>query len=365
MKTFPTLYKRDSKGKLREWRMEVDGDSYRTVAGLADGQQVTSTWKKAHPKNTGKANATTGEEQAIAEVEALYTKRLDGEYHRDAANIDEARFFKPMLAAKWEDRMNKVKYPVFVQPKLDGIRCLASRDGLFSRTGKEIVAVPHIWESLAPLFEANPDLVLDGELYNHELKADFNQIVSLVRKTKPTAEDIAESAQKVEYHVYDMPSHDGKFGERFSALTFVDCDHVVLVDTQKLFDQEQVDALYITHMADGYEGGIIREDAQYEQKRSKHLLKRKDFEDDEFEIIRIEEGQGNWSGYAKRVVFRNDLDGREVGAGLAANQELAKQLLEEADEYVGKQVTIRFFTRTPDGVPRFPIAKVLHKDARW
>lgn len=364
MQTFETLYKRDSKGKIREWYMEVEGDSYRTVSGLADGQKTTSTWKKATGKNLGRANETTPEEQALAEVQAVYTKRLDGEYHRSLEDVDQKRFFKPMLATKWEDRKDKLDYPVYVQPKLDGIRCVASRDGLYSRSGKAITAVPHIWRSLEPIFNAQPDLVLDGELYNHMLKEDFNRIVSLVRKTKPTEADLEDSEMFIKYHVYDIASDKGNFGERIAKLQRLRVEDVAIVPTDIATTEEDVDEIYGGYIEFGYEGGIVREDKPYEQKRSKTLIKRKDFEDEEFEILRVEEGLGNWSGYAKRIVFRNN-DGREVGAGLAATQEQAKKILEEADEYVGKQVTIRFFTRTPDGVPRFPVAKALHKEERW
>ena len=361
-----TLYKLDTKGKLREWRCEIDGASFRTVSGLADGKQVTSEWKETFAKNVGRANATTAEEQAVAEVDALYTKRLDGEYHRDIADVNQARFFKPMLAAKWEDRLNKVEYPVYVQPKLDGVRCIANRDGLWSRTGKQIVSCPHIEIALEPLFEADPDLVLDGELYNHKLRDDFNQIISLVRKTKPTDEDLIDSHDMVEFHVYDLPSCDDIYSVRRTELEQVlryEDSCLVFVQTDFATSQEDVDGLFGQYVELGYEGGIIRENKVYEQKRSNGLLKRKDFEDSEFEIISIEEGKGNWAGYAKRVIFRLE-DGRECGSGLAGNQDFARQLLSERDKYVGGQVTVQYFTRTPDGVPRFPIAKALYANGR-
>lgn len=361
-----TLYKLDTKGKLREWRCEIDGAQFRTVSGLADGKQVTSEWKETFAKNVGRANATTAEAQAVAEVDALYTKRLDGEYHTDVKDVDLARFFKPMLAAKWEDRLSKVEYPVYVQPKLDGVRCIADAGGLWSRSGKQIVSCPHIEIALEPLFEANPNLVLDGELYNHKLKDDFNQIISLVRKTKPTDADLAESANMVQFHVYDMPSCEDIYSVRRTELEQVlryEDDCLVFVQTDCAFSEQDVDGLFGTYVEQGFEGGIIRLDSLYEQKRSKGLLKRKDFEDSEFEIIRIEEGKGNWAGYAKRIIFRLE-DGRECGSGLAANQEVARQLLAERDSYVGGQVTVQYFTRTPDGVPRFPVAKALYANGR-
>lgn len=368
MKTFPLLYKLDTKGKIRQWNMETDGARFRTIAGQVDGKLTTSEWTTTSAKNVGRSNATTAEQQADAEVDAKYTKQRDAGYFDDISEIHTVKFVKPMLADKWENRKDKLVYPAYVQPKLDGIRCVATADGLYSRTGKEIIAAPHIAEQLAGIFTQYPDLVLDGELYNHELKEDFNKIVSLVRKTKPSDADLAECKQSIEYHIYDCiidDNLDAPFLDRYSFLNTLPLDNALqLVPTEHCFSEQEVDEVYGEHMAQGYEGGIVRTNNLYENKRSKHLLKRKDFEDAEFEIIRIEEGQGNWSGYAKRVIFRND-NGVEVGAGLKGNQAYAKQVLAEADQYVGKQVTVQFFTRTPDGIPRFPIAKVLHKETRW
>jgi DNA ligase-1 len=370
IKVFPTLYKLDSKGKVRVWHMEIEGDKYRSVSGLQDGKLVTSEWFYASAKNIGKSNGTTPEEQAIAEVEATYRKNIEREYRENIDEIGKLTYFKPMLAASWDDCYSSIDFSkgVFVQPKLDGIRCVFTKDGPKSRNGKDIVAIPHLIELLKPLFDENPNLVLDGELYNHEFKDDFNTIVSMVRKTKPTPSDLEECSKYIQYHVYDLPSETSLFNERIRKLgdlvTLLGSDLVQLVPTEVSFNVEEVDQYYGQYLQDGYEGGIIRLNAKYEQKRTKSLLKRKDFEDAEFEIIRIEEGQGNWAGMAKRIVFRND-DGREVGAGLKGTQEYAKQLLAEAAEYIGKQVTVQFFTRTPDGVPRFPVAKALHKDRRW
>ena len=93
---------------------------------------------------------------------------------------------KAMLAHKYNT--DKADYPAYMQPKLDGVRCLFTAKGAFSRTGKQFMNVYHIEQQLKTFFAANPNAVLDGELYNHELKDDFEKIISLVRKTKPTPE---------------------------------------------------------------------------------------------------------------------------------------------------------------------------------
>lgn len=365
-----TLYKLDSKGKVREWRMEIDGAKFRTVSGLANGKQVISEWKQTFAKNVGRANSTTPEEQAIAEVDALYTKRLEGEYHTEIKDVSKARFFKPMLAAKWEDRKAKVSYPVMVQPKLDGVRAIINRDGVWSRAGKKIVAVPHIEQQLAPLFVRFPDIVLDGELYNHDLRDDFNKIISLVRKTKPTEADLAESADTVEFHTYDFAHYpDLIYFERVKALKqFVETNQqklpsIVWVQTDSADSESQVDDLFGGYVEQGYEGGIIRLNGVYQQKRSNNLLKRKDFEDAEFEIISVEEGQGNWSGYAKTLFIKLP-DGTVQQSGLAGNQDYLRQVLADREAYQGGEATVQYFTRTPDGKLRFPVAKALFKNSR-
>lgn len=374
---FPTLYKKDSKGKVREWRMELDGNQYRTIAGLQDGEQVTSGWTTVNGKNVGRANETTAEEQAKVEVEAKYTKKRKTSYHDTVETIETAVIFEPMLAQPWAKRKTKIdwtKNRVFVQPKLDGIRCIAKADGLWSRTGTPITAIPHLIEALKPLFDANPELILDGELYNHDLKHDFGEIVSLVRKKSPNPSELKVAASMVEYHVYDIPcpfNFSRPFVDRHEALAELvntsDIDVLRLVETTEVTNELECDEIYAQHLGLGYEGGIVRLNAPYKHKRSNDLIKRKDMEDEEFIITRIEEGQGNWAGLAKRVFFTNNQgECGEVGAGLKGSKDYAKHVLDNADSYIGKEVTIQFFGRSKDDlVPRHPIAKRLHEDKRW
>jgi DNA ligase-1 len=246
---------------------------------------------------------------------------------------------------------------VLCQPKLDGIRCIARADGLWTRAGKEIVSCPHIMEALTTYFDENPDDILDGELYNHELKADFNKITSLVRKTKPTKEDIEECAEKVQYHIYDGII-DEPYHEFFSSRFFwikdelrnaPDC--IQTVKTCGVDSIEMLDELYGTYLTDGYEGQMVRYDAMYENKRSKYLMKRKEFITEEFPVVGVEEGKGNWSGHVK--IFRVEYaPGKVCGAGVRGDQATLKKLFESD---VPDWCTLRYFEPTPDGVPRFPV----------
>lgn len=348
------IFKRDSTGKTRVWSQKIDGNRYRTITGILGGALVESGWTTCVGKQ-GRSDA----EQAQFEVEANYRHKLTREYH---ASLDDiaggAHFFKPMLAHKYE---GKLDFPVYAQPKLDGIRCIATKDGLFSREGKPILGVPHIAKALEPVFDYDPQVVLDGELYNHEFREDFGAISSIVRKQNPTPAHLAKSAELIEYHIYDMPSHPGVFTDRSMSVSRLlsgrdgipDC--LKLVETRTIEDAEDLDATYGLWLQEGWEGQMVRLNKPYEQKRSKTLLKRKEFMDAEFEVVSIDEGNGNWAGLAKRVTCKLP-DGRTFGAGIKGNAARAAELLNEDH----KVVTVQYFQLSPDGVPRFPVVTKFH-----
>ena len=358
-----TLYKRDSKGSVRIWKGEVASDNdnfyWRAISGLEDGKQVESGWKIVEQKNVGKTNETSLQGQAEQEMLADFNKKLERGYFRSKEEIDTFDKIKPMLASKYEDaKLDFDKNEYYTQPKLDGIRCIARKNGLWSRAGKEIVAVPHVMEALTVFFDKYPDVILDGELYNHKLRDDFNKITSLVRKTKPTDDDIKESKELVEYHVYDviqMPDKEENFfsdrigwfyGQGFSG-------SVQAVETRRVLDQDQIDRNYGDDLEDGFEGQMIRINALYEQnKRSKSLIKRKEFITDEFTVVGVEEGKGNWAGHIKRFVLSLP-DGTQFGAGVRGTQDIMKAMFESNE--TPTWATLRYFTPTPDGIPRFPV----------
>ena len=354
-----TLYKRDSNGKIREYNIEWTGHGvsqpgYRTVAGIQGGKMVTSEWKYTEGKNIGKVNETTPSEQAEKEAIAKWEKKEEKEYFEYESEVDSYDKFKPMLAHDYTKRPQDTG---FSQPKLDGIRCIATKEGLFTRAGKEINTCGHIVHDLIEFFEEEPDIILDGELYNHELKADFNKITSLVRKVKPTPEEALECFEKVQYHIYDCydkNNTDQIFSDRcfFIDEDSPDEDSLRFVETTLCETQEELDELYSDYTERGYEGQMVRNDTPYENKRSKNLLKRKEFITEEFNVVEVLEGQGNWAGYAKH--FELELgDGRNFKSGVRGNQETLKELLEQEDKPTW--VTCRYFEKTPDGIPRFPV----------
>tara|TARA_R110000868_G_scaffold12456_5_gene59512 strand:+ start:1222 stop:2304 length:1083 start_codon:yes stop_codon:yes gene_type:complete len=353
------LFKYSSKGQAQQWEIVVEGDFFYTVEGLVGGKLTKSDPTICIRKNIGKANETSANQQALIEAKARWQKKLDKGYNLELTY--KKKFFEPMLAHEYSS-YEKLLFtvPTYVQPKLDGIRCIKDVD-LSSRNGKPIVSCPHL-EGVGPM--------LDGELYNHDLKGDFNKIISLTRKSKPEPVDLKESEEIVQYWVYDYPDQVGVFSKRYLALQAelakdkYNPKKFIPVPTYPIRNMEELQDFHARFIGEGYEGTIIRLDlGDYENKRSKQLLKYKDFMDAEFEIVDVTPGLGNRSQCAGRLVCKvRNVEGDETtfGCSMTGNLAFMKKVLDEKDKVIGKQATVKFFSFTPDGIPRFPVLKHIH-----
>lgn len=371
MPILKTLYNRDSSGRVRQWAIEVEDDKYRTIAGLVEGEKVTSGWTTTVGKNVGKANQTNGQQQAESEADSEIKKKLSqGGYFEKVEDIDGERYFEPMLATPLDKIKGFKPVAVFSQPKLDGVRCIATSHGLYSRQGKKFDSVPHIARILEPYFKAFPEHIIDGELYNHDLKNDFNEIISNVRKQKSTAEDFAKAEQLVEYHVYDCYRPEAPT-QPFSGRTewlqqnlLGVSSKLKLLRTVLCNSQEELDGEYSVYTEMGYEGQMIRiGSSAYENKRTKTLIKRKEFIDEEYQVLDILEGNGNWAGAAKHVYARLK-DRTDCFTGIRGTKEYLTKVLAEKAKYIGGEGTVRYQNRTPDGKPRFPVTIALYGGKR-
>jgi DNA ligase-1 len=356
--TLPTLYARTNTGAIQQWTIEAHNSSYRTTFGQVDGKLQTTNWTECYETNSGRSNQRTPEQQALFEAKALWKKKKDSGYFETIEEIDKPTFVEPMLAKNYEDYKDSIQFPVFSQAKLDGIRCVVTKDGMFTRNGKCIESCPHIFKELQKFFTNQPTLVFDGELYNHDLKHDFNKITSLVKKTKPTINDIKESSQLVQYWVYDIVDTTKTFKERNEWINFElftkEYASIKPVRTVHPANQQELDVMYGAYMESGFEGQMIRLNTKYENKRSKNLLKRKDFQDKEYTILDIIEGEGNKVGMAGAMVFKNEL-GIRFNSNIKGSREYLKELLHNKLNLIGQQATVKFFNLTPDNkVPRFP-----------
>jgi DNA ligase-1 len=343
------LYSRSVNGKVNTFTIEIEENKFRSISGFEDGVKTTTEWTVCSAKSY-----CTAEEQALKQAQATYRKKLETGWFEDVKDIDIETYFSPMLANKWEDYKAKVKFPIYSQPKLDGIRCIIRKDGMWSRNGKRIIAAPHIFESLKPLFEATPDLIFDGELYSDKFANDFDSLCSIVKKTKPTPEDLALSAAQMEYHIYDLPSCKQNFKQRSDTLLEMELPKCcVKVPTHYIPNEEELMDAYNEYVELGYEGQMLRLDLPYENKRSKSLLKHKSFIDEEYTILGVEEGIGNKTGMVGSFIFESK-SGKRFNCSPKFNWERCTEMWEQRETLIGKQATVKYFNLTPQGVPRFP-----------
>jgi DNA ligase-1 len=353
--SLPTLYARTNTGAIQQWTIFVKDNCYQTSFGQIDGKIQTTKWTECFGTNIGKANERSAVQQAAFEAKALWKKKKDSGYYENINDIDSQSFIEPMLAKNFDDYKQDISFPIYSQPKLDGIRCIVTKKGMYSRNGKEIVSCPHIRSTLQYIFDKDPDIVLDGELYCDKLNNDFNKICSLVKKTKPTKDEIAESSTTIQYWIYDIVKGINFF-ERGSWINLnVKPDSCIRkVPTAVCNNLKELDRYYEEYLKIGYEGQMIRTNSIYENKRSKTLLKRKEFQDKEYTILDVIEGEGNKAGMAGAMVFKNEA-GISFNSNIKGNREYLKEILLNKKEYIGKQATVKYFNLTPDNnIPRFP-----------
>ena len=284
---------------------------------------------------------------------------------------------KPMLAYPVSDKPIDYNNTVFMQPKLDGVRCLIQAEftdvfkdlkvKAYSRTGKEWKNIDHILQELVPFFAQYPDVILDGELYNHDLKDDFETIISLVRRQKPDDIDMLESRDLVQFHCYDIVDETLPFVDRaewinnqFShfagLLKNIYC--VKRVTTVRIPTETQAKDYHQDNLNQGYEGSILRLNDVYQCKRSHNLRKFKDFHDAEATIVDWVEGKGKRKGTIGKFMAI-DADGNKFGMPVMDNFKKLQTMFKEMQGWVGKEATFTYFERTKAGSYRHPLFKAI------
>lgn len=282
------------------------------------------------------------------------------------------KHFKPMLAHKFDNKRVDWSKPVFIQPKLDGIRCIMKSDGCYSRNGKKFMNVQHLYtKTIKELFKQNPLLVLDGELYNHDLRDNFEKIVSLVRKQKPTPDDRKEARKLIQYHVYDycmavnnklnlLESDMNKYEKRMHQLVCTDMygKHIRYVPARGVHSLDKAKEIHNDFLQQGYEGSILRLDGPYKCGRSYDLMKFKDFSDTEAKIVSWVEGKGKRRGTIGKFIAV-DSDGIRFGMPVMDKFEYLQKNFKAMQDWVGKTATFTYFERTRAGSYRHPLFKAI------
>ena len=372
MNKLPTLYKKTSTGAIQFWSIRTELQSDNTYWIITDyGQKDTPNPQSTHEvvssgKNLGKSNETTIEEQANSDAKSQWEKKKKKGY---VENIQDANIGKldslikggiePMLAHDYNKQKKKIIYPCFGQPKLDGHRCVAiiknNKCELWTRTRKLITSVPHINKELSIL----TDCVLDGELYNHKYKENFEYISHIVRQEIPDPEHT-----NVEYHVYDTISND-QFIQRYKTIKKLisGFNYTKLVETIVVTNQSNIQIHYDKFLDLGYEGMMLRNpNSLYVNKRSYDLQKVKEFQDAEWPIIGIKEGKGKLAGHVGSFILEMD-NGQTFEAKMKGDTIVLKEFFDNQELWKNKYLTVQFqgFT-AKNAVPRFPVGLRIRND---
>lgn len=339
-----TLYKLDTKGKVRILQISTEGSKIVQVSGLLDGAKTTN-YSECIGKNIGRSNETTPEQQAILEAESKITEKLKEGYFETIEDAQGGTVVLPMLALDIKKLNGNIDWSTaFVQPKLDGMRCLGKFGEMKSRTNTIIDTMPHIQ---AELNELGLDYYLDGELYAHG--KSFQDNMRLIKKYR------GKESENVKYHVYDsvrIHSFYSRFVDLYRAIEGLEC--IKIVATFKVNSMEEVNKYHAQFLGEGYEGTIIRWGNEgYEiNKRSKHLLKKKDFIDVTAKVVDVIPSEKRPE---QGVLVIEWPGGRTCKASLKFSHAEREEILTNKTNYIGQTAEIRFFEYTDDGLGRFPV----------
>lgn len=348
------IYKKDSKGKIRVLHVHTIGSMLIQESGILDGALV----KHEHTctgKNIGRSNETSPEEQAQSEAASKIETKLSTGYFKTIDEVNNNVVILPMLAKDYKKESHKVVFPCYVQPKLDGMRMLGEKNKTFiSRKGKEIPTLNHIQGDIDNITYTSK--VFDGEAYAHG--KTFQENMRLIKKYRPG------QTEDVKYHIYDMIEKDIPFPKRYAVLRAIfdmySLDHLELVPTYLVDNEEELKAYHGKFISEGYEGTIVRHsDAGYGiNKRDSQLLKYKDFIDIDAVIIDITPNVKNPTHGTPHFI----IDGKPYKAGIRMSHAEREDLLTNKNDFIGKKANLRFFEYSDDGIPRFPVMIGVHED---
>lgn len=360
-----TIFKKDSKGKLRYLTMSADGDSLIDTSGRIDTTKPLIHSRIVKGKNIGRSNETTGAQQAEKEAKAKIIKKLSVNYFSTESEAFMIEVILPMLA----EESKKAIIPwetgelIYTNPKLDGIRMTATiknhKVTLKSRENVDLMdrygTVQHIIDELAPL----DDCILDGELYVHGY--DFEDCMKAIKKFRATAEDGIPATKELSFNVYDIindKTQNERYGDIYKLLNGKSYQHIELVEYTLIGTLKDLQEMHELYLAAGYEGTIIRlGNGLYKiNGRSKDLIKWKDFIDIACKIISIGPAKKRATWGRPVVEWLKD-DGSVIQFPCATkmSHKNREDLLINAADYIGKTAEVRYFEEFKSGTPRFPV----------
>lgn len=386
-KEFPVLYGTEKNGKTKTWKASVYYDQKEDKAistiefGQLDGKKQLSTREYTEGKNIGKKNQTTPLEQCINETQKKWVDKKDKESYSETYSENceenkneskekeekEEKYF-PMLAHTYEpntskNKKNDIVFPCYVQPKLDGLRCIMYKDisgkiKCQSRTGTYFDTMDHITSELKTLFY-NP-IVLDGELYTDNIP--FEELAGLIKKKKISDSD-RDRLKNVKYHVYDIVDINRTYEDRYKDIVRLignNYEYTVTVPTY-LSEKANFKKFFSEFIELGYEGIMLRNiNGMYRcNYRSHDLQKYKEFMESEYEIVGFKEGDGRDKG---TVIWVCKSENKEFSVRPKGTMESRRELYMNAKKYIGKKLTVIYQELSELGVPRFPVGKAIRDE---
>lgn len=368
MKTFPTLYKLTSTGAIQTWSIGVDNNLIITHFGQQGGKVQRGEEVIKEGKNIGRSNETSPAEQALAEATSKWEGKVKKGYVEDVARASAGEKdidggYDCMLAHKFTDHGHKIAYPAYTQPKLNGHRCLAIiEDGkctLWSRTRKPITSCPHIVEELQRVYSTGLHHI-DGELYNHAYKDNFEELASLIRQEVP-----AQNCTEVQYHVYDCSVEGTAFADRVGLLygalhgyqkATALLKYIKLVNTTRVSDERELMEAMDHFLSLGYEGAMARNGGSlYVGKRSYDLQKIKEFLDEDYPIVGINEGRGSYAGCG--IFVCKTPEGKEFDVKMRGPKEQLANFLKKPALWRDKKLVVKYQYISKYGIPIFPVGE--------
>jgi ATP-dependent DNA ligase len=349
------LYKQTKNNKVKMWSIVVLSGPpviIRISTGFTDGKMTIFDVTINSGKNIGKANETTSYLQALKDAESRWNKKIDDGYTKSKTGIKKS-LIRPMLAQDFTKSSSKMTFPLYIQKKFDGIRAIYEKKNFHSRNLKIFPHLEHLQLELQ-----NIDLILDGELYSHDLP--FQVISGIIRKEKLSKKDL-DLLKMIQFRVYDVVSQDD-YQTRLQKLQKIfqthDFKNIIFVETVLIVNPKEVSQAHNVFVSSGYEGVILRNvHGKYTcGTRSYDLQKYKVFDDSEFEITGFKDGIGKESG---AIIWEfKTKSGKVFDARPSGSIAERKKVFKKADTFIGQFVTVKFFGYTDDGIPRMPVAQL-------
>jgi DNA ligase-1 len=345
-----TLYDNKNEWSI-SWSENTDGTYTLTSQhGHTNGKMIMHSTIISSGKNKGKKNETTILEQTKLEAKSAWDKKRKQGYH--TANETPMPTLKPMLAITYNHDLKS--FPYWIQPKLDGVRCLIYRkdEQIIFQSRQNTLYEPfeHLIPELTIIFKHMPsNVVLDGELYTHGM--GFDKIVSMVRRQKTKHPDI----HKLCYTIYDfftvnVPLSYSTRLNHLTELSQLPFQSICIIPTHIVHSKEGIDMWLNKYESDHYEGIMIRGNGFYKDGRSNDLIKYKKFMDEEFQVVNHHESKTNIPVFECKTA-----DGKLFSVMMAESMEHKKEKMGNVSDYYGKWLTVKYQELSKDGIPRFPV----------